>query len=110
MTKPGHNFGYFIPELRETIVQYGCKLSEKPPYVLLGQYNSKAKGPTLGILCAANNEFHAHLLRREICKSGYCEIQKTEYFPEPKESTFSIQDYMKQMRTRMEKVSAKENE
>jgi len=108
MIKPSHNFGYFIPELRETIVQYGCKLSERPPYVLLGQYNSKSKGPTMGILAAANNEFHAYLLRKEIRKSGYCDIQRTEYFPNPKMSTFSIQEYMKQMRSRMEEVSAKE--
>lgn len=96
MKKNSSNFGYFIPELQEVIVRYGCRLSDKPGYVLLGQFNSAKLGPTMGILAAANNEFHAHILRREIRKGGYCDIEKTEYHPG--RSTFSIAGYMKKMR------------
>lgn len=106
MTKNNNNFGYFIPELRDTIVRYGTRLSEKPAFVLLGQYNSKEVGPTMGILAATTNEFHAHLLAKEIRKNGYCDVQRTEYFPEESKRQFSIKKYMIQMRERMEKVSS----
>jgi hypothetical protein len=106
MNKNNDNFGHTIPELRETIVRYGTKLSKKPPYILLGQYNSKEVGPTMGILAAADNEFHAHFLCKEIRKNGYCDIQRTEYFPDESKRQFSIKKYMIQMRERMEKVSS----
>ena len=84
------NFGSTIPELTGVIDKYGCKFSDKPGYVLVGQFNSKTRGPLMGILCVADNEFHAHLLRREINKCGDCDVERTEYHSAP---TFSIREY-----------------
>lgn len=100
MKKNSTKFGTAIPEVRKFILQYGCRLSDNPPYVLLGQYNSKAIGPVMGILAAADNEFHAHILRREFRKNGHCDIERTEYHSG--DATFSIETYKRKMREKME--------
>jgi hypothetical protein len=92
-------FGSAIPEVRSFITKYGCRLRDNPPYVLLGQYNSKAIGPVMGILAAADNEFHAYLLRREFRKNGHCNIERTEYHSG--KPTFSIETYKRKMREKM---------
>lgn len=101
MSRTKKNFGNAIPELREVIMRYGCRLSENPPFVLVGQYNSKEIGPIMGILAAANNEFHAFLLRREFRKNGNCDIEKTEYHSG--KATFSIEMYKRKFLERMER-------
>jgi len=98
-------FGSAIPEVRNFITKYGCRLKDNPPYVLLGQYNSKAIGPVMGILAAADNEFHAYLLRREFRKNGHCTIERTEYHPG--EPTFSIETYKRKMREKMKRDKIK---
>jgi hypothetical protein len=85
------HFGQTIPELSEIIGKYGCRLIDRPPYVLVGQYNS-ASGPITGIVAAAMNEFHAHILRREINKNGVVVIENSEHHLSP---TFSIAIYKK---------------
>ena len=101
MKKPASNFGTAIPELRSFIAKYGCRLSDNPAFVILGQYNSKEIGPVMGVLAAANNEFHAHILRREVRKHGRCDIEHTEYYPG--KATFSIETYKTKMREKMER-------
>lgn len=103
MSRTPKNFGSAIPELRETIMRYGCRLSEKPQFVIVGQYNSREIGPIMGILAAANNEFHAHILRREFRKNGNCDIEITEYYPDPSKQTFSIEIYKEKFRENMER-------
>jgi len=99
MRKTSKNFGSAIPEIRPFIERYGCRLSDNPPFVLLGQYNSKEIGLVMGVLAAANNEFHAHILRRELRKAGTVDIERTEYHPDS--ATFSISQYKEKYRQRM---------
>ncbi|MFA5758914.1 MAG: hypothetical protein WC942_06120 [Clostridia bacterium] len=88
-----HNYGSHIPELKPWLKKYGAKFSHSPQYVLIGSYNTSSN-TVMGILGAANNEFYAYILRREILKNGYCEIKRTEYHENP---NFSIEEYMIQV-------------
>lgn len=99
MKRSSKKFGSAIPELREFVEKYGADLKDNPPYVLLGKYKSKDIGLVMGVLAAATNEFHAHILRREIRKGGHCEIKTTEYFPG--KSTFSIKLYKEKYKEKM---------
>ena len=45
--------------------KYGCGLGSDPPYVVVGEFKSKTKGPYGGILAAAQNQFYAYLIWRE---------------------------------------------
>lgn len=102
---PTQKFGDRIPETREAVQKYGCRLRDNPPFVLVGQYNSAELGhPMMGILAAAENEFHAHLLRREFRKAGFCDIKKTEHHPD---GDFSIEAYKEEVRQRMAKKETK---
>ena len=85
-----------IPELVELIDKFGITLGEQPHFVIVGKYKSKAIGSVMGIIAAANNEFHAHLLKREISKNGVVTIERSEYHPDG--CTFSIQAYYKKIR------------
>jgi len=109
MEKQEPNFGQPIPELKNLLSKYGVALSASPAYVLVGQYNSKEIGTVMGILAAANNEFHAHLLRREIRKSGLCDIEQSEYHPSGN-TTFSIEIYKRKMREKFEKLQKQKKE
>lgn len=104
MTNTSSKFGSSIPELKEVIVQYGCGLGHAgcvagPPYVVVGQYFSKASGPIGGILAAAKNEMYAHLICREVNKNGKADVHRTEYHPKP---TFSIEEFKNQLKAKME--------
>jgi len=100
MAKPIQKFGSTIPELKEVITKYGCGLGRGgPPYVVVGQYFSKASGPIGGILAAAQNEFHAHVIMREVNKNGSAVVHRTEHHPNP---TFSIAEFKTRIREKME--------
>lgn len=94
-------FGSAIPEVRDLIMKFACRLSDKPKFVLLGQYNSQELGPIMGLLAAADNQFNAYLLRREFRKNGICDIEHTEYHPDG--GSFSIEKYKSQMRAKIDK-------
>ena len=94
-------FGHTIPEMKETIARYGCRLRDKPLFVLVGQYDSLVSGPIVGILAAASNEFHAHLLRKEFRKRGTCDIERSEFHPDG--ATFSIEIYRQKVREKIER-------
>ncbi len=87
-----------IPELESVIRRYGTRLSAHPPYVLIGTYRSQVAGHVMGILAAASNEFHAHLLRRELNRNGHVSIECTEHHPT--HHTFSIAAYRQKFRDR----------
>jgi hypothetical protein len=89
-----------VPELESVILNFGCNISENPPYVLVGHYKSQEVGLVKGIIAGATNEFHAHILRREIRKNGCCDIEVTEYHPS-EEPTFSIEIFLQRMREKM---------
>lgn len=99
MEKKDKRFHKAAPEMRPWVDKYGCTLKDNPPFILLGQYNSKKLGPVMGILAASSNEFHAHILRREFAKNGHVEIMRTEHHADP---NFSIADYRAMVRARME--------
>lgn len=101
-------FGSAIPELREFVEKYGANLKDNPPYVLLGKYQSKGIGLVMGVLAATTNEFHAHILRREIRKNGHCEIKTTEFFPG--KSTFSIALYREKYKEKMAQKQLQQKE
>lgn len=103
MKRSSKKFGSAIPELRVFVEKYGADLKDNPPYILLGKYQSKGIGLVMGVLAAATNEFHAHILRREIRKGGHCEIKTTEFFSG--KSTFSIAMYKEKYK---EKIAQKE--
>ena len=99
MTKRPSKFGSTIPELRDVISKYGCGLGVSPPYIVHGQYNSPTKGPIVGILAAANNQFHAYLIWREVIKNGKAKVYRTEFHPK---TTFNIERYKQTVREKME--------
>jgi hypothetical protein len=70
-----------IPELAKVIARCGCSIIDEPEYVIIGIYQSTTVGVVKGILCCAENEFYAQLLRREIQGKGQCGIYRTEYHP-----------------------------
>lgn len=85
------------PELKELASKYGCKLDNKPQYVLVGNYYSPSLGDTVyGVIAAANNELHAHILKREIHKRGKVEIHRTEYHPSG--AKFKLSTYLKKIK------------
>jgi len=106
MSKILNKFGAGIPELKDKIRKYGCKLTDNPQFVLIGKYTSEEIGPVMGILAATNNEFHAHLLKREFSKKGDCSIEHTEFHPG--KQTFSIAIYKQKMQERMAASGAEE--
>lgn len=85
-----------IPELDSVIRRYGVRLNENPAYVVAGVYRSPSLGPVMGVLAAANNEFHAYLIRREINERGRASVERTEYCPSGV-PTFSLAAYRKKM-------------
>jgi hypothetical protein len=92
------NFGNKIPELRDMINKYGCSIAT-PQYVIIGQYHSSAmKGYVRGLIACADNEFYAHILRREIDKSGYSSVEATEYNKDHSKHSFEIELYKSRMR------------
>ena len=103
MTKRTVKFGSTIPELRATINRFGCGLADSPAYIVLGQYSSETAGPIGGILAAADNEFYAYAICREVNKNGQATVERTEYHPRP---TFSITIYKKKLQEIVEKQSA----
>ncbi len=90
-------FSKAVPEMKIWVEKYGCSL-DKPPFIILGQYNSKTIGPVMGIMAGANNEFHAHILCREFNRNGRVEVMRTEFNSDP---NFSIQEYRAKMRARL---------
>jgi len=103
MEKQDRKFHKVAPEIKPWVEKYGCSLNDEPPFVLLGHYNSKALGPVMGILAAANNEFHAHIIRRELNNNGNVEVMRTEFHKNP---NFSIKEYRAKIRARIEKKEA----
>lgn len=105
MENRDRKFHKAAPEIKSLVAKYGCPFKAEPEFVLFGRYNSKAIGPVMGILAAAKNEFHAHILRRELNKNGNAEVMRTEFHTDP---NFSIQEYKaKRIQARMEKKEAK---
>jgi hypothetical protein len=84
-----------IPDLEDILQKYGTTLKNNPQFVLVGEYRG-VNGKYGGILAAANNEFHAYILKREINKSGNCRIERSEYHPDG--ATFSIELYRRRIR------------
>jgi hypothetical protein len=60
----------------------------------------------MGILAAAENEFYAHLMKREFCKAGFCDVKKTEYHPD---GDFCLEDYKEELRKKIEARKEKES-
>jgi hypothetical protein len=103
MTKPISKFGCSIPELKTVITKYGCGLGKSvtadgPPYVVVGQFYSDS-GPIGGILAAAQDEFSAHAILREVNKKGTAKVYRSEFHSAP---NFSIASYKDQIRAKME--------
>jgi len=107
--KPASN----VPEeLRELLRKYGCSLRKEPTYIILGTFIPEKGRRFMGILAGVDNEFHTHLIAREVRKTGgNCEIHRTEHHPDG--MTFSVADYMrdvKELRERRATANAqKEN-
>ena len=99
MTKRPAKFGTTVPELRDVISKYGCGVGTDPPYVVVGEFRSKTKGPFGGILAAAQNEFYAYLIWREVNKNGNALVKRSEFHPN---TEFSIERYKQQLREKME--------
>lgn len=99
MTKRPAKFGTTVPELKEVISKYGCGLGTDPPYVVVGEFKSKTKGPYGGILAAAQNQFYAYLIWREVNKNGNALVKRSEFHPK---TNFSIAGYKQQLREKME--------
>jgi len=93
-----------IPELEGLIAKFGCRMRDNPLYVIIGRYHSEALGPRMGILAGASNEFHAHLLHREISKGGHCQIRGTEHHPDPSRRTFSLEKFKSSLQRHNAKV------
>lgn len=94
-------YGSVIPEVRDTIEKYGCHLWAHPPYIIQGKYTSKSTGSYGGMLAAADNELHAHIIRtaleRTDARGSACVfVERTEYHSSG--ATFSIDDYRKKLR------------
>jgi hypothetical protein len=66
-----------VPELVNTINKYGVFEGELPPYILVGSIIGPKNKYISGILCFAGNEFHAHLIAKQIKKFGMVEVRKT---------------------------------
>jgi hypothetical protein len=107
MTKRPTKFGTTVPELKEVIAKYGCGLGSDPPYVVVGEFNSKTKGPYAGILAAALNQFHAYLIWREVNKNGRADVKRSEFHPK---TNFSIARYKQQLREKMEAAKLAEQQ
>jgi len=92
----------------QIITTYGCKTSEKPKFALLGKCYFKKRRPDntmktvvqSGIITTANNEFHAHLLKRELNKYGSVDIKFTEHHSSP---DFSLEKFIKIYNKELEK-------
>jgi hypothetical protein len=83
-----------IPELKEVLFKYGMPLKQQPPYVVVGEFKSKS-GPIYGVIGAANNQFHAYIIRREIEKNGKAKVFRSEYHP--KGMDFCVADYKRRV-------------
>jgi hypothetical protein len=103
MEKQDKKFHKAAPEMKSWVEKYGCSLNDQPPFILLGQYNSKILGPVMGILAASSNEFHAHILRKEFNRNGNVKVMKSEFNQNP---NFSIEDYRSKVRARMAQKEA----
>lgn len=103
MKKRTPKFSSNIPELKPIIDRYGCGLKACPPYVIFGEFNSPSSGRFGGILAAAECQFHAYLLLREIRKSGNAKVLRTEYHPQP---NFDIANYRATLKAQWEKQQA----
>jgi hypothetical protein len=99
MTKRPAKFGTTVPELKDVISKYGCGLGTDPPYIVVGEFRSKTKGPFGGILAAAQNQFYAYLIWREVQKNGDASVKRSEFHPK---TNFSIAGYKQQLRDKME--------
>jgi hypothetical protein len=100
---------YQIQELKDTYKRCGCSLSKNPQYVLVGELYTKEYGLMMGILAAANNEFHARVIKKEIQKyRGKCNIEITEYHP-TKKATFRIDIYKAILRKTKENLLKEKN-
>jgi len=99
MKKRSTKWGSTIPELKDVIQKYGCGLGISPPYIVHGQYNSPTAGPIMGILAAAENQFHAYIIWREVMKNGKATVYRTEFHPN---QNFSIAIYKEKVREKMD--------
>lgn len=103
MENRDRKFHKVAPEIKPWVEKYGCSLNDEPQFILLGHYTSTVLGPVMGILAAAQNEFHAHILRREFNRNGKVEVMRSEFHSDP---NFSIVEYRAKIRARMEKKEA----
>jgi hypothetical protein len=96
------NFGEkHLTEVSAYIKRYGSRIERNPQYVLIGAYNLGKNKKYTGILSVADNEFHAYILRRELRKHGYCDVERTEHHEAP---TFSMAIWKQKM---IEKMKSK---
>jgi hypothetical protein len=84
-----------IMDIKTCLLQYGCQPNTHPHYTIIGRYRNKTS-LQMGILACANNEFYAHILKREINKFGECSIERTEYHPDG--ATFSLKLYAQELK------------
>jgi hypothetical protein len=58
-----------VPELQDCLRRYGAVSPESAPYVVIGVVRTPA-GLVGGLLAFADNEIHAHVLKRELGRHG----------------------------------------
>jgi hypothetical protein len=89
--------GDTIPELKDVISKYGCKISNSPPYVIFGKVQSGTNNIG-GVIAVASNQFYAYLIWREASKFGTVCVRRSEYHPRP---TISLKKYKEQLQLRL---------
>ena len=70
-----------VPELKDVLSKFSCQVGESPQYAITGYYESATLATSVLFLVWAQNEFWAHLIAREVRKSGTCDLMRTEFHP-----------------------------
>lgn len=87
--------GFHWDELNDhqkNILDRYASTDSQSPYVIIGIFYPK-KGHIGGLLCFADNEMFAYILKRELSKSGKnISVQKTKYHPDG--PTFDLNIWM----------------
>ncbi len=72
-----------FPELRDQLARYSVGLDTNPPYVVVGCVRSPAlRTRMIGVIAAAGNELHGHLLRRLLGRYGLARVERTHHHPD----------------------------
>lgn len=77
-----------LPDVAELVERYGVFDGPLPKFVLVGTLELKPGKHLTGVLCFADNEFHAHLLAKKMGQHGSVQIERTKSHPDG--ATFSV--------------------